>query len=131
MSSFAENLKKIRLDRQMSQEDFAKFLQTSKQNISRYESGAVSPKISTASKIADLLGVSLSELNGDDAVSVEHVPFVSPPDPQPVTKQARILAGVADIMPEADRALLLQVAERMFEKYFQEYERMDHNDSGL
>lgn len=65
-SSFAENLKKIRLEKQMSQEEFARLLKTSKQNISRYESGAVSPKISTAAKFADLLGCSLSDLNGED-----------------------------------------------------------------
>ena len=64
MSQFSENLRRIRFERHMTQEEFAQLLGTTKQNISRYESGAVSPKISTAQKIADKLGVSLSELNG-------------------------------------------------------------------
>ena len=65
MSSFAETLRRIRFERKMTQEEFAELLDTTKQNISRYESGAVSPKISTAAKIAEKLGMSLSELSGD------------------------------------------------------------------
>lgn len=64
MSQFSENLRRIRFERHMTQEEFAQLLGTSKQNISRYESGAVSPKISTAQNIADKLGMSLAELNG-------------------------------------------------------------------
>jgi len=64
MSQFSENLRRIRFERHMTQEEFAQLLGTSKQNISRYESGAVSPKISTAQAIADKLGVSLTELSG-------------------------------------------------------------------
>jgi repressor LexA len=64
MSNFSENLRRIRFERHMTQEEFAQLLGTNKQNISRYESGAVSPKIGTAQKIADKLGISLSELNG-------------------------------------------------------------------
>ena len=64
MSQFSENLRRTRFERHMTQEEFAQLLGTSKQNISRYESGAVSPKISTAQSIADKLGMSLAELNG-------------------------------------------------------------------
>lgn len=66
MSKFAENLKRIRFERHMTQEEFATMLGTTKQNVSRYESGAVSPKISTAAVIAKKLGITLSELNGED-----------------------------------------------------------------
>ena len=65
MSSFAETMRRLRFERHMTQEEFADLLGTTKQNISRYESGAVSPKISTAKAIADKLGISLSELSGD------------------------------------------------------------------
>ena len=64
MSDFATTLRRLRFERNMSQEEFATFLGTSKQNISRYENGEVSPKISTAAAIAEKLGVSLTELNG-------------------------------------------------------------------
>ena len=65
MSAFSETLRRLRFERHMTQEEFADLLGTTKQNISRYESGAVSPKISTAKAIADKLGISLSELSGD------------------------------------------------------------------
>lgn len=73
MSRFSENLRRIRFERHMTQEEFADLLGTKKQNISRYESGQVSPKITTAQAIADKLGISLSELNGtDDFVKLFH-----------------------------------------------------------
>lgn len=65
MSAFSDNLRRIRFERRMTQEEFAAMLGTTKQNISRYESGAVSPLVTTAQDIADRLGVTLSELNGD------------------------------------------------------------------
>ncbi len=64
MGSFPETLKRIRAERNMTQEQLATLLGTTKQNISRYESGEVSPILSTAVNIADKLGISLSELSG-------------------------------------------------------------------
>ena len=64
MSQFAKTIRRLRTERHMTQEEFAELLGTTKQNISRYETGAVSPKITTAQAIADRLGISLSELNG-------------------------------------------------------------------
>ena len=70
MSSFSETLRRLRFERRMTQEEFAELLGTTKQNISRYESGAVSPKISTAAIMADKLGISLSELTGDPLIDL-------------------------------------------------------------
>lgn len=61
---FAETLKKMRKERGLSQEELAERLGTSKQVISRYESGQRIPKISMAYQLAKVLGVSLEELNG-------------------------------------------------------------------
>lgn len=66
MSDFASTIKRIRLAKGMTQEEFAVFLGTSKQNISRYEAGEVSPKITTAASMADKLGITLSQLNGSE-----------------------------------------------------------------
>ena len=68
MSAFSETIRRIRFEKQMTQDEFAELLGTTKQNISRYESGAVSPKISTASVIAEKLGISLSELSGEEVI---------------------------------------------------------------
>ena len=66
MATFGEKLKAIRLDRDMSQEDIAKILNTTKQSISRYETGVNSPRIDTVDFIADKLGIELSLLINDD-----------------------------------------------------------------
>ena len=86
MSSFSETLRRIRLSKCMSQEELAVFLGTSKQNISRYESGEVSPKISTAAQIARKLGVSLSYLNGEPE---EPLDKPDPDDPWTLREEER------------------------------------------
>ena len=71
MSAFAENMRRIRFERHMTQEEFAELLGTTKQNVSRYESGAVSPKITTAAIMAEKLGITLSELSGGNSSAKE------------------------------------------------------------
>ena len=91
MSQFSENLRRIRFERHMTQEEFAQLLGTTKQNISRYESGAVSPKITTAQIIADKLGISLSELNGskDDDAQQAREELADDPDRKALLNLAR------------------------------------------
>lgn len=100
MSSFSEALRRIRFEKHMTQEEFADLLGTTKQNISRYESGAVSPKISTAAIIAGKLGISLSELSGD-ATSIRKM--------HPVTRRIPILGDTAAGQPI--------VANREYDEY--------------
>ena len=91
MSRFSENLRRVRKERGMNQEEFAQLLGTTKQNISRYESGAVSPKITTAQIIADKLGISLSELNGskDDDAQQAREELADDPDRKALLNLAR------------------------------------------
>lgn len=64
MSSFGQNLKRIRQARKMSQDEFAALLGTSKQVISRYENDLRSPKVSVVADYAEKLGVSIGDLSG-------------------------------------------------------------------
>lgn len=66
MGNFGDNLRTIRTERGLSQEALAQLLGTSKQVISRYENGQRTPKVNAAAKYAQLLGVSLASLNGED-----------------------------------------------------------------
>ena len=109
MSEFSENLRRIRLERNQTQEEFAKALGTSKQNISRYESGMVSPLISTAQEIADKLGVSLTELNGRK----EPIDYFSVKDgvPQNFTVALDIAQqALEELADDPDRKALLNLA---------------------
>lgn len=64
--TFGEKLKQIRLERNMSQQDFADLLSTSKQVISRYELGQTTPKIGVAAKWCLILGINLDNMLNDE-----------------------------------------------------------------
>lgn len=64
--NFGDRLKRIREEREMSQEELAALLNTTKQVISRYENNQRTPKITIAQEYAQLLRVPLPYLLGDD-----------------------------------------------------------------
>lgn len=68
---FGDRLKEIRKQKNMSLEEFAKLLGTSKQALSRYELGQVDPKISQVRKYARILGLSIDYLMGDEEAEVD------------------------------------------------------------
>ena len=63
--TFGAKLKQIRIERNLTQEELAKILKTSKQVISRYENEQRTPKISVAKEYATILNVSLEYLIDD------------------------------------------------------------------
>lgn len=66
---FGDRLKAIRLERHMSQDEFAALLGTSKQVISRYETNQRTPKITVANKYAEILNIPLNALLGDESTA--------------------------------------------------------------
>ena len=64
--TFGEKLKQIRTERDLSQQELAKLLSTSKQVISRYELGQTTPKIGVAAKWCQILGVNLDNMLDDN-----------------------------------------------------------------
>ena len=67
--NFGEALKRIRLQRNLSQEELARKLGTSKQVISRYETGQRSPKIHVAAAFAAALDVPFSYFSGEEGTT--------------------------------------------------------------
>lgn len=65
--TFGSTLKQLRLERSMSQEEFARLLGTTKQVISRYENDQRTPKITIANEYANLLDIPLTTLLGDES----------------------------------------------------------------
>ena len=57
-----ENLRKLRLKKNMSQVDLANALNVDRAYISNIENGRMNPTLSTLEKIANALGISSSEL---------------------------------------------------------------------
>ena len=118
MSCFGENLRKIRNEKGLTQDELASLLGTSKQVISRYENDLRSPKVSVVADYAEKLGVSIDELTishkdgklffffpEDDSQSDDYVPQ---------TPEARIVSGGMDKLPEAQRQQILGVVRAMF-----------------
>ena len=62
MNDFAENLKKCRAQRGISQEELAKKISIHPVQFSRYERGQTAPSIEVVQKIADALEVSIDQL---------------------------------------------------------------------
>lgn len=94
--TFAEMIRTLRFEKRMTQQEFAELLGTSKQNISRYEKGDVTPMATTVSKIADILGVSIDDLMGVTDTSVIPIRasnLSSPSDA--LTHQVRLISRIA------------------------------------
>ena len=64
-NEFSKRLKQIRESRNMSQDEFANLLGTSKQVISRYETAQRTPKITTVYEYAEKLGVATHNCNSN------------------------------------------------------------------
>lgn len=62
MTLFAEQLKKLRQEKNISQEDLAQELFISRQAISKWENGAATPDLENLVKLSEILTVSLDEL---------------------------------------------------------------------
>ena len=84
---FGAILKQLRRERGLSQEELAAILHTTKQVISRYETGQRVPRISVVMEYAQKLGIPLSALTGEEA------------EPEPIVqggmRMVPILGGVA------------------------------------
>ena len=57
-----ENLKRIRTEKDITQSDIAKSLGVSRGFVSNIENGKTNPTLATIAKVAEVLGVSSSEL---------------------------------------------------------------------
>ncbi len=60
--SFGKNLKELRVEKEMSQEDLAKKIKVHPNHISRYERDLAAPSIDVVQRIADALEVSIDQL---------------------------------------------------------------------
>ena len=65
--TFGQNLRALRTERGLSQEELAAQLGTTKQVVSRYENGQRTPKVTVVEAFARRLGVPLAALLGEAA----------------------------------------------------------------
>lgn len=75
MSVFAEQLKKLRTEKNLSQDALAEKLYISRQSISKWENGDATPDLENLIKLAEILDVSLDQLilDKEPQVKIERV----------------------------------------------------------
>lgn len=78
-TAIGANIRRIRIEKGLSQDDLARALNTSKAAISRYELNQREPKYSRLQAIANGLGVDITNLTNGQA----------PPEPQTLPKRAK------------------------------------------
>ena len=102
MDEFSKNLKKYRIEKNMTQEQLQKISGISQTAISKLELGKASATIYTASKLSDALRVPLSVLMG----------FSQPPTPPvyetPLTETERQLISDYRTLNSQGREIILQ-----------------------
>ena len=109
--AFADKLYMYRKQFDLTQDEVADRVGTSKQMVSMYELGKRTPKVDMANKFAEALGTSLDELLGMES---ELESFTS----EPKTEEARILANGIDKLPKEQRERALAMFRVMFEPQY-------------
>ncbi len=106
---FSQKLKAIREERGLNQVELASLLNTSKQAISRYEKGDVSPTLKKAVEFASVLGFDVLNLV-DDSIDYRNGEFVAS-SPAPSVSQIKrelieAIDGLTDEQCEHLKALV-------------------------
>ena len=102
--SLAENIYRLRTEKNMSQLDLADALEVSRQSVSKWETGAAVPELDKLVKMAKLFGVTLDELVSGEAPAPKEDPVrEEPPEPKviyiekpvfPTVKRQYLMGGV-------------------------------------
>lgn len=71
--SFSENLRKLRIERELTQEDLAKKSGVSARMIQNYEIGTSQPRMGTAEKLAAALEISVNDLLGAEGMAAAEI----------------------------------------------------------
>ena len=104
--TFGSKLKQIRISMGLSQEDFAKKLNTTKQVISRYETEQRTPKITIAQSYADILGIPLNDLiDNNIELNIKSAPVSE----DALSNEEKLLVELFRQIPSESRPLVLSM----------------------
>lgn len=106
-----ENIRKIREQQGLSQEELAELANIHRVTLARYEAGRVDPGTQAIARLAEALGVSVDVLFGIEQTETSET------ETQPKTIEARILARGIDQLPKEQREQALNVMRAMFVRY--------------
>ena len=117
MKKFGDYLKELRLERNLSQEELARMLNTTKQVISKYETNQRTPKVTIANEYAIKLGVELNYLLGSDGQKEKS----ATQEGSRLTKDINEITEIWNRLGEQERQELLRFAR--FQKSEQDSEQ--------
>lgn len=116
MNTFADNLRKLRKERDMTQSELAEKLFTSAQTISRWENSDGEPSLDLLTAIGDSLDVSMDRLLGKTLPEAEFFDEV-----------VRFVAGIPDdCAADVGFSLFYRVLLGFVERYFPGYKSGQH-----
>lgn len=99
------NIKKVRTDNNLTQEEFAKRLGVTFSAISQWETNRAAPRMGMVQKISDLFGVSKADLIANDTTSIPSLHKLTPVASTatlPLRTLGKVHAGVMDDTDTAD-----------------------------
>lgn len=127
-----ENIKALRKQHQLSQQEFAKIAGVSDKAISTWEQGSRVPRMGAIQKIADYFGLKKSDiieehskLSACDTEALPHGSVPCAPEPDSDVSDTELLVNAKrDLSPE-DYALVIRLIKRLRNQQ-QETDRQNH-----
>lgn len=114
MGQFALNLKRIRQDKRMTQDELAKRIGVSRSAIGMYESGAREPDYETLEALADVFNVSMDDLAGSSPrQDLSEYQDAQIRDELRSNPDLRMLLSASSKLNEDDIKYLIALAKRM------------------
>lgn len=117
MGRFAINLKRIRKDRGVTQDELAKAIGVSRSAIGMYESGAREPDYETLEAIADFFNVTMDDLGRSEEYDLQR-PIINAQESAWLEDlrndpELRMLLSASSKLNEEDIRYLIALAKRM------------------
>ena len=121
----SDELRKLRKERNLTQNQLAEALNISQSTVASWEKGTRQPTTDFLPTIAEFYGISIDSLLGMIDESEQNQPKI------PVTAEAKILAAGIDKMPEADRKRAIEIMTMVFNQYKDFFEKGEYDATGL
>ena len=122
-NDLGSRIRAARLRKKMTQEELARLVDTTKQNIYKYETGITTNiPLDRLEAIASVLDVDPADLTGWAPAEEEH-------PQQPRTLEARIVSFGMDQLPQAEREKILQVLQAMYNNNPDIFKRGNDDDA--
>ena len=122
-NDLGSRIRAARLRKKMTQEDLARLVNTTKQNIYKYETGITTNiPLDRLEAIAAALDVEPADLTGWSPVEEEQ-------PAAPRTLEARIVSFGMDQLPQAEREKILSILQTMYNNNPDIFKRSDDDDA--